>query len=273
MKRINIVTRRKIIGGIVASSVASLSGCAGFNGNNGETEDTEGFKRVTVEGTELIVEFEEDHTFDAMTVVQPDGELFVEREVATGVRRETVELGVEYVSGEYEVIGVADGEQQSTTTISIVPDIQISKLRLGRNHPEEMYDGASDRRTQMEVIVTLENRGSGPDAVTKLMFDGDIPRPTSDDYEESGIYNTESVTGGHADKIVIPGGDTFTVFSHSTPFNPATDNVSCSPDTEQGEFEVTVQTVVQHGPVSQEYSVAYTGEDLADCEIKIEVMS
>lgn len=272
MTRINTVTRRKFLGGIVASSVASLSGCAAFEEGNGEPEDMEGFERVTVEGTDLILEFEENHPFDAVTVVQPDGELFVKRELATGIRRETIELGVDYVPGEYEIIGVTDGDEQSTT-ITIEPDIQISELRLGQNHPDEMYDGASDRRTQMEVIVTLENRGPGPDAVTELLFDGDIPRPTPDDYEESGIYDTESDTGGHADEIVIPGDDRFIIFSHSMPFNPATDNVSCSPDTEQGEFEVTVQTVVQNDPISQEYSVTYTGEDMADCEIEIEVMS
>ena len=272
MTRINTVTRRKVLGGIVASSVASLGGCAAFEESNEGPEDTEGFERVTVEGTELILEFEDGHPFDGVTVVQPDGELFVERELATGVSRETVELGVDYVPGEYEVTGSSEGTEQSSSTIEIRPDTQITGLLLGRNHPDEMYEGASERTIQTEVILTLENTGSGPDTASGLVFRGNVPRPTPDDYDESGIYDTESDLGGHADQIGLPPGGSVTIYSHSTPFNPASDNVSCSPDTERGEFEVVIRTAIQGPNPSQQYSVAYTGEDLVECEIEVEVI-
>lgn len=272
MTRINTTTRRRFLGSIVASSVASLSGCAAFDESDGEPEETEGFERIAVEGTELILEFEDGHTLDAVAVVQPDEELFVERELTAGVSRETIELGVDYVPGEYKVIGSSEGTEQASSTLEIQPNIQITGLLLGRNHPDEMYEGASERTIQMEVILTLENTGSGPDAADGLVFSGDVPRPTPDDYDESGIYDRESDLGGHADRIVLPPGESVTIYSHSTPFNPASDNVSCSPDTERGEFEVLIRTAIQDSHPSQQYSVTYTGEDLVGCDIEIEVI-
>jgi hypothetical protein len=273
MKRTHSSTRRRFLGGIGAGCFVGVSGCTTFDGSNGDSEEPAGFGRITVEGVHLVLEFEDDHALDAVTVIRPDGELFVERELATGVRRETTELWVDYLPGEYEVIGISDGEEQSRSSTTIEPEVRINRLRLGRNHPEEMYEGASDRRTRMEAIVTLENAGTGPDAVTALVFTGDVPRPTPDDYEESGIYDTESDTGGHADRVVVPGGETVTIYSHSMPFNPATDNVSCSPDTEHGEFAITVKTAIQSDPSTQEYAVTYTGEEMAECDIEIEVTS
>ena len=272
MSRENTPTRRGFIGGIVTGTAVALSGCTGGDNGADPSEPADGFEGVLVEGIDLVIEFEEDHPFDALSVIQPGGELLVERDLAPGVRRESIELGTTYQPGEYEIIGSSDGDEAATTSLVVEPDVAIESLRLGRNHPDEMYEGASERRTQMEAIVTLENRGTGPDAATGLLFAGDIPNPTPDDYENSGIYDTNSDIDGHAEEVSIPSDETVTIYSYSTPFNPATDNVSCSPDTEDGEFEVTVQTAVQGEPPVQQYAVTYTGEELADCDIQIEVI-
>lgn len=266
-------TRRGFLGGIVTGAAVGLSGCAGENNGSEPSDSVDGFEGVAVEGVDLVIDFEEGHPFEALSVIQPDGELFAERDLAPGVRQECIELGTTYPPGEYEVIGVSDGNEEAATSLIIEPDIEIETLRLGRNHPDEMYEGASERRTQMEAIVTLDNGGTGPDAATGLFFTGDVPSPTPDEYENSGIYDRDSEIDRHADEVLIPAGETVTIYSYSAPFNPATDNVSCSPDTEEGEFEITVQTAVQADFPVQQYAVTYTGEEMADCDIQVEVIS
>lgn len=265
-------TRRGFLGGIVTGAVVSLSGCAGDNNGSESPGSADGFEAVAVEGMELVVEFNDNHPFDALSVIQPGGELFVERSLAPGVRQERFKLGTSYSPGVYEIIGVSDGDEEAATSLVIEPDIEINRLRLGRNHPDEMYESASERRTRIEAIITLDNRGSGPDAVTGLLFAGDVPSPTPDDYESSGIYDTDSEIDTHAEEVPIPADETVTIYSYSAPFNPATNNVSCSPDTEDGEFEVTIQTAVQTDFPVQQYAVSYTGEEMADCDIQVEVM-
>ena len=265
-------TRRGFLGGIVTGAAVGLSGCTGENNGSEPSGSVDGFEGVAVKGVDLVIDFEEGHPFEALSVIQPDGELFAERDLAPGVRQERIELGTTYPPGEYEVIGVSDGNEETVTSLVIEPDVEIETLRLGRNHPDEMYEGASDRTIQTEVILDIENAGNGPEAAVSLEFSGDIPRPTPDDSEDSGIYDTDSELGGHADQIVLPPGETTVIYSHSTPFNPASDNVSCRPDGEQGEFEIELITSVVDPNPSQQYSVTYTGEDLADCEIEAEVV-
>ena len=272
MSRENTPTRRGFIGGIVTGTAVTLSGCAGGDNGADPSEPADGFEGVLVEGVDLVIEFGEDHPFDSLSVIQPGGELLVERDLAPGVRRESIELGTTYQPGEYEIIGVSDGDEAATTSLVVEPDVAIESLRLGRNHPDEMYEGASDRTVLTEAILTIENTGNGPDAAVSLEFSGDIPRPTPNDSENSGIYDTDSELGGHADQVVLPPDETVVIYSHSTPFNPASDNVSCTPDGESGEFEVEVSTSVQEPNPSQQYSVTYTGEDLTDCDIEIGVV-
>lgn len=272
MSRERTPTRRGFLGGIVTGAVVSLSGCAGDNNGSESPGSADGFEAVGVEGTDLVVKFDDDHPFDALSLIRPDGELFAERSLAPGVRQERFELGTTYSPGEYEIIGVSDGDEEVATSLVIEPDVEINRLRLGRNHPDEMYEGASDRTIQTEVILDIENTGNGPEAAVGLEFSGDVPRPTPDDSEDSGIYDTDSELGGHADRIALLPGENIVIYSHSTPFNPASDNVSCTPEGKQGEFEVELITSVMDSNPSEQYSVTYTGEDLADCEIEAEVV-
>ncbi|MCU4975039.1 hypothetical protein OB955_20250 [Halobacteria archaeon AArc-m2/3/4] len=204
-------------------------------------------------------------------MIRPDGELFAERIISTGSSRETIEIGTDYQPGEYEILGLEDGEEHARESIVIEPDVQITDLRLGRNHPEAMYEGASDREAQREAIVTIENTGTGSDEVTRLEFSGDVPRPTPDDYEESGIYDTENDIGRYADGVTVAPDSEIVIYSQSMPFSPAGDHVSCSPETTEGEFATIIETAVQGENTAATYNVTYTGEDLLECEIEVEV--
>lgn len=269
MTMINNITRRNVLHGIAGGGIVLIAGCIGRDSND-ESPDAVALERLTVEETDLVIEFADDHGIDEITVIQPDGALFAEQRIATGVTRETIGIGMNYPPGEFEVIGSSDGDEQFSESITIQPEVHIEELLLGRNHPGEMFDGASDRTIRTEAIVQIRNDGTGPDTITRLQFTGDVPRPTPEELEDSGIFDTESEIGGHVDEVVIHPGESITIYSYSIPFTSATDNVSCTPDTEEGEFEVSVTTRIQSENPSQTYSVSYTGEEMVECDIEIE---
>ncbi|WP_207589902.1 hypothetical protein [Halomontanus rarus] len=254
-------TRRTVIGGIATGLITALSGCTGSS--DGVFED------VFVEETALVLEFTSESPVEQVNVIRPDGELFAERELPAGSSRETIEIGTDYQPGEYEILGLEDGEERARESIVIEPDVQITDLRLGRNHPEAMYEDASDRVAQSEVIVILENNGTGYEQVTKLSFTGDVPRPTSDDHGGSGIYDTNSDVRSDADSILISPGEEVTIYSSSRPFLLIDGQVSCSPDTVSGEFVTTIETAVRGDDLTETYEIEYTGEDLDNCQINI----
>jgi len=273
MRKTEKLTRRNLLSGIAVSAVASLSGCAESTDTDDSPESGTGLNQVTTEETDLVVDFETEHSIDEISIIQPDGELFAERSVATRVRRETFDLGLDYDPGEYEIIGLTDETEQFSSTIDISPDVQITELLLGRNHPDQMYDGASERTIRTEAIISVENSGNGPDAATQLVFTGDIPRATPVNQDRSGIYDIENRIGGHADKIKLPPNEEVVLYSYSTPFGSATDNVTCSTNTTSGKFSTTLETAVQNKGPTRQYNVSYTGEDLVNCEIEIEERS
>ena len=277
MIRDTFTTRRIVLSGIATGVFGAASGCLSgtsetdrSKSDEPEAEGSGIFDAVFVEGMDLVLEFTEESSVDHVNVIDPNGELFAERTIPTGVRRETIEIGTSYSPGDYEIVALEDEEEQATRSLTIEPDVQIADLRLARNHPDEMFEDASDIDIRTETIIRLENRGTGPDEIVGLSFSGDVPRPTPADFEDSGIYDTESDLRRHADSIEIPPDNEVIIYSQLMPFSVSGENVGCSPDGQQGEFEVNVKSAVHEDPVSSTYSVTYTGTDLNECEIEIE---
>lgn len=270
-------SRRTVLGSIVTGAAVAVSGCMSGSSETKQSEadetkdgDSGIFDAVFVEGMDLVLELTEESSIDHVNVIAPDGELFAERTIPTGVRRETIQIGTSYTPGDYEIIALEDEEEQATQSLTIEPDVNITDLRLARNHPEEMFEGASDIDIRTETIIRLENTGTGPDEIVGLSFSGDIPRPTPSNFSESGIYDTESDLNRHADSVELPPGGEILIFSQLMPFSASGDNVSCSPNTVEGEFEVTLESAVREDPTSASYMISYTGKDLNECEIEVE---
>ncbi|QLG61067.1 hypothetical protein [Halorarum salinum] len=261
------VRRRTVLGTIVGSTLLPLAGCTGSGNPAGEGSNP--IRAVSVADLHLVVEVREDASIDELTVVSPNGEAFATRSLSPGVRRETVELGTSYTPGSYEIHASADGETVGESSIDIRPDVQIVDLKLGRNHPDEMYEGATEQAIRSEVIVSLENRGTGPDAVTALRFDGDVPFPTRENFEESGIYDTESDIGGNRERILIGTGTEVTLFSNSQPFSPAGGNISCEDGPVDGQVAVELTTQLSDSGSTADYDVSYRGNDDFDCDITV----
>ena len=279
MIRNTSTTRRTVLSGIATGTAVAASGCLSGSSETGQSESGDDsdeyggiFDAVFVDGMDLVLELTEESSVDHVNVIDPAGELFAERTIPTGVRRETIELGTSYSPGDYEIVALEDEEEQTTRSLTIEPAVRIADLRLGQNHPDEMFEGATERETRNEVILTLKNEGTGPDAATRLSFQGHIPRQTPDEdtFEESGLYDTEDEISRHADSIDLPPNEEVIVYSYRRPFSAATERVSCTPDTEHGEFDVIVETAVQDAEIVETYEVSYTGEDLIECDIEVE---
>jgi len=258
------IGRRTALRTLVASTAIGLAGC----NDSSSVAQSNPLTDVSLTDTTLVVEFDADASIDEITVIQPDGEAFASRSVTSGSSKVTIDIGTQYSPGEYTVHALDGEETIGERTLTIRPDVQITELKLGRNHPDEMYEGAGNSSTRSEVILTVENTGTGPDAVTQLLFEGDVPQPTDKDVDKSWIYDTSSDTGGDADSVALPPGESATIYSTSLPFTTASSNVSCTPDGELGQFTAIVRLEIGES-LQRRYDVEYTGDGLSDCEIAV----
>ncbi|WP_276274193.1 hypothetical protein [Haloarcula litorea] len=267
------LSRRTALRTVAGAALASVAGCLDSNGSttpNGSESPADGsgaFRQVTVDGTALVVEFAADSEFDQINLIQPNGELYGQREVATGSQQVSFDLGTSYAPGEYEVVALKGEEEAGDATVAVQPDLQIREVGLYRNNPDKPWDDVygdteTDRLKNGEAFVTVENTGSGPDAAIKLIFSGDVPNPV-DDPRGSGMYETE--------QVLIPPGETRDLFSNSYPFGSESDEgMGCSPEGNSGQFTVTVETQIGGNQVSNSFDVQYSGStEMSDCEVSI----
>jgi len=269
-----IISRRSVLRTTTGAALVSVAGCLNTDGDSGTPGDGTGspngqgpLQRVAVEGTTLVVELSPDADVDQVNLIQPNGELFGTRDVAAGAQQVSFEIGTAYDPGEYRVVALKDEETVTESTTDIVPEIQIQDVGLYRNNPDKPWDEVygdteTDRKKNGEAFVTVENVGSGPDAVVELLFSGDIPNPIEDP-RGGGIYGAE--------EVVIAPRETIDLFSSSFPFGTETENgMGCSPDGNRGQFTVTVETRVEGNQISKSYEVQYSGSnDLTDCAVTI----
>jgi len=266
------LSRRTALRTAAGTALTAMAGCLSDSSNGGD-EDGDSLasggplQRIAVEGTELIVEISADTTLDQVLVIQPNGEQFGVREVLAEVQQVSFDLGIAYDPGEYHVVGLDDGEESIEHSLTIEPNLEIREVGLYRNHPDKPWDevyGESDTnlRKMGEAFVTVENTGTGPNTVTKLVFSGDVPNPVENP-QSDGLYETN--------QVVVPPGETVDLFSYSFPFGSASEEgMRCAPDGNQGRFTVSIGTSVRTKPISNNFDVKYTGAtEMHECEITI----
>ena len=268
------ISRRTALRTVAGAALVSVAGCLNDNGGSwtpggGTTSpDSNGpLTRIAVEGTTLVVELSEESDVDQVNLIQPNGELFGKRDVAAGAQQVSFEIGTAYAPGEYRVLALKGEETVVETTTELRPEIQIQDVGLYRNNPDKPWDevygeSETDRIKNSEAFVTVENTGSGPEAITELIFSGDVPNPIENP-RGSGMHET--------DQVVVSPGETADLFSSSFPFGTETeDGMGCSPDGNSGQFTVIVETRVGGNQVSRTYNVQYTSsDDMTDCEVTI----
>lgn len=271
------ITRRNALRTAVGLSCATVAGCLGGNGGESTETPDDGnaapdgqntVDRIAVDGTALVVELTDEAEVDQINLIQPNGELFGIRDVATGAKQVSFEIGTAYEPGEYRVLALNGDETVVEATTEIRPDIQIRDVGLFRNNPEKPWDDVygeskTDSKKNGESFVTISNTGNGPEAVVELRFAGDVPNPV-DDPRGSGIYERDQVE-------ILPG-ETVDLFSDSFPFGAeiGDEGMGCSTEGNSGQFTVILETRVTGQQVTRAFNVEYSGSDeMQDCEITI----
>jgi len=266
------ISRRTVFQTVAGTALAGLAGCLGDNDSGTPDDGTDPLagqdqiERVAVEGTTLIVELSTRAEVDQINLIKPNGEFFGQREVATGARQVSFELRTSYAPGEYRVVALNEEETKAEVSTEIRPEIQILDVGLFRNNSDKPWDevygeSPTDSKKNGEAFVTIQNTGSGPDAVVDLRFAGDVPNPVEDP-RGSGIYKE--------DHIVISAGETVDLFSDSFPFGSEIGGMGCSIDGNSGQFTVVLETQNTSQQVTKEFDVRYTdSSEMYDCEITI----
>ena len=276
------ISRRNALRTVAGTALASVAGCLNDGGSSGTPSDgtaatdSQGpLTRIAVEGTTLVVELSAEADVNQVNFIQPNGELFGKRDVAAGAQQVLFEIGTTYEPGEYRVVALEGEESVVETSLPIQPSLSIVEMGIGRNQPEKMWDGSSDEIAE-EAFVTVENRGSGPDAITKLLFLGDVPYPS--DEEGTNYANNEDVSGiydpqsdSEVSEIIVAAGDQVTIYSSRSPFAfvPGS-GTSCKDEQQSGEFELILETPVEEAQLTKNYNIQYSASTEADnCEITI----
>jgi hypothetical protein len=274
------ISRRTVFRTVAGTALSGLAGCLGDSDSRTPDDGTDPLdgqdqiERVAVEGTTLVVELSAGAEVDQINLIKPNGELFRQREVATGARQVSFELRTSYAPGEYRVVGLKGEETMVEISHPIQPDLRIVEMGIGRNQPEQMWDGSS-RAIAKEAFVSVENRGSGPDAVTKLLFTGDVPYPSDEEgtnYADhagvSGIYDPNADV--EAEKVIVGPKEQFTLYSYRSPFTFIRgEGTSCTAEEQTGEFDLSLETRVGSN-ISTTYTIHYSGSDEYDnCKITI----
>jgi len=276
------LSRRTALQTISTAALASIAGCMNSNGNSESpsdgtpsSNDRGPLQRVVVDGTAIVVELSEETDVSQVNLIQPNGELFGQRDVATGAQQVSFEIGTSYTPGEYRVLALEGEETVQESALSVQPNLSIVEMGIGKNQPEEMWDSSSDKISK-EAFVSVENQGNGPDAITQLFFIGDVPYPSDEEgtnYDEnddvSGIYDPEE--DSEVDEVVIEPGEQLTLYSYRSPFAFVRgEGTSCESEEQTGSFEVILETRVGTNRVSNTYSIHYSAsEEFDNCEITI----
>ncbi|WP_267644149.1 hypothetical protein [Haloarchaeobius amylolyticus] len=270
------ISRRTALRTVAGISSAAVAGClSGEEEATGtQSSSTSGpdeqspLKRVGVDGTALVVEFASEAEVDQVNLIQPDGELFGTRDAPAGVEQVSFELGTSYTPGEYEILALSEEETIAETSFEIRPKLEIREVGLFRNHPEKPWDevygeSETNRIRNGEAFVTVENSGTGPEAVVELRFAGGVPNPIENP-RGSGIHEKE--------QVIVPAGESLDLYSNSFPFGAeiGKDGLGCSQDGNSGQFSVITETRVDNDDSTKEFNVEYSGsEDMSDCDVTI----
>ncbi|WP_148415033.1 hypothetical protein [Haloferax sp. KTX1] len=267
--------RRTVLRTTAGLSLAGIAGCLTGSDSSNETTSTNGdsddqgiLRQVAVEGTTLVVRLGSESAVEQLNLIQPNGELFGTREVATGVQQVPFEIGTAYDPGDYRVLAVHGDETVAETRLEIRPQLEIVDVGLFRNNPDKPWDeiygeSETNRTRNSEVYVEVRNLGTGPEAILSLRFSGDVPNPIEKP-RNRGLHDAE--------EIITPPGESRDLYSSSLPFSEqfGDDGMGCSVEKSTGEFTVFVGTGVSDRELWQEFDIEYSGSDtVSDCDIMI----
>lgn len=233
-----VLTRRKAISAIAATTV-SLSGCSGgSSGSNPtsdgtptstNTEDKDGsvstnvIGDISVEQDTVIVGIEDASAADTLQVLNPNGASAATKSISSGVSAVEVSIGTDsYTPGKYSFVAVqgegGNSQEVDQDTFEIAPELEITRVDTSWDIDEEVltdYQGDTDVGLERSIYVWVENAGTGPTQLTGLSFEGDVEEEQSNvklkrwlDYQSSRftLYADQQMMVSPDDSIFGSGG-------------------------------------------------------------------
>ena len=232
------VSRRRVLKGSVAFTATGLAGCLG--GSSGPLSNPI-IQETAVSGRSLVVTLQSDHSVSTLNVIGPSGSQFRSASVATGATSVEVPLfdyrrGWYYEPGEYELVAVSDGEEVASTTVELVPDLQVTDV-------QQYTEGRPTPSNRANLRVTVENMGTGPTWVYYVGYPGAPYSPATnvptDEAARTGpllhLEQPQSVS-----EVIVAPGESTTVIGRRSP-------LLLSSDDECGGLTVEMTTIVATG--------------------------
>jgi hypothetical protein len=262
------MTRRRLLLSSAAGIATALAGCSSGPSSSGSSDTPSptggGFRSVRTEGTALVAELGET-TLDSVSVVAPDGTSFADEPVQAGVSTVEIPLGTEYEPGEFQILGVADGESVAEARLEIRPELEIVEVGVGANHLDRMPETLEASGEQ--ALVEVRNTGTGPGEIAELRFSGDVPNPTDDLSDtgdsRSGLFDSEEGYG-ESDGIVVPARETVTAYSTTLPFLFAGDGIRCTDTNQTGTMVTSIRSLPYDSDITSRYRVSYSGSSSSE---------
>jgi len=194
-------TDRRTVLGTIAASATAIAGCSALDGGSadGETDSQQpaqppssspiqsiSYETIYDSGLEwelnLIVGLRESESVTQLNLINPDGSVFTQSNVATGSTKVTIGLAGDEVygnpieqTGEYTLVPIEGGTELEKHNFSISPSVTILGVISGQED-DEMDDGS--------VGVKLTNSGDAPAFLKKLVWKNG-PRTVKQDWDTS----------------------------------------------------------------------------------------
>ncbi|AGB34094.1 hypothetical protein C488_15407 [Natrinema pellirubrum DSM 15624] len=256
----------------IGLSTAALAGCTSNSStspSNNSTEDSSGldtedsdvFANVEMNGKNLEVEVTGESATEFINLVDPNGELFDQSRLEEDDTEASFEILGRYEddlpTGEYELIALKSLESEDpldSTTISIDAECRITDVFWAAENPDMDWDKNSPVWDEYAAVV-IENKGTIPSLLTELQWKG---APAAK------LGRDDTVSYHH--EIRLPPGET-TVYSFGQIYQTsgAGGSVDCS---RLGTEPMTVTAVVQVGPDPSYTQQIEYGDDQS-CDLTI----
>ena len=173
-------TRRACLRAGGAVGLAALAGCANrpSDGSNRSGEPSGSkiaggpFADLSFDGGELVVALASEHGLSGVNFIAPDGTIFEQVAVATGVQ--TVRIPIldsqpdgggyrHYTPGVHELVGVnTEGSEVGSVSVPMQPEIELAGVEQYRS---------GDRSSNLgSLVVTIENTGTAPTWVYDITY-------------------------------------------------------------------------------------------------------
>ncbi|WP_436927661.1 hypothetical protein [Halosimplex amylolyticum] len=168
-------SRRQFLRGGLALSTVGIAGCAklGPIGSTGSSVIT----GTSISGSTLVVELEDDHEVSKVNLIDSSGSSFKSAQVTTGATKVSIELfdlsrDWSYQPGKHSIVAVADSEEVGSTTINLQPELEIKDI-------EQYTDGRPTPSNRANLLVTVENVGTGPTWVYHVGYENALHSPAN----------------------------------------------------------------------------------------------